>query len=120
MTEKSTDAFHNITPLLGGNLAYRRQPLELTFDEKLGFGAEDLAFVQSAEKLGLSTLLSDQLYVYHNAQHDKCFLIALAYMAKHDLACKQGIHRVHFGRMYACSHLHQRHSRISIAQVYSF
>lgn len=71
MTEKSTDAFHNITPLLGGNLAYRRQPLELTFDEKLGFGAEDLAFVQSAEKLGLSTLLSDQLYVYHNAQHDK-------------------------------------------------
>jgi len=60
-----------ITPLLGGNIAYHRQPVGLRFDETLGFGAEDLAFVQHAESLGLSTLLSDQLYVYHNAQHNK-------------------------------------------------
>ncbi len=59
------------TPLLGGNLAYRRQNIDLQFDEKLGFGAEDLAFAKMAEQAGLSTLLSDELYVYHNAQHDK-------------------------------------------------
>lgn len=70
MTENLT-MIPNITPLLGGNLAYRRQEAPLQFDETLGFGAEDLAFVQSAEQLGLSTLLSEQLYVYHNAQHSR-------------------------------------------------
>ena len=67
-----------ITPLLGGNLAYRRHNTDLKFDETLGFGAEDLAFAKAAEQASLSTLLSDELFVYHNAQHDKPMFFARA------------------------------------------
>lgn len=68
----------NVTPLLGGNLAYRRHENELQFDEQLGFGAEDLAFATTAEQAGLSTLLTDDLYVFHNAQHNKSDFFARA------------------------------------------